>query len=169
MFLTKHKRITMSTRLQTNPNLTLHSDRYFNGMQVQVSNGPLILNYLESMDQVIQNAVSEHPRTIAIRIDLRLPKANGCLDCPNEYDNSVMSKFIDSLKAQVNADQARRRRLKKRHFTCSVRVIWVAEHDSVMQNHYHIVIFKNNDCYNLLGDITAIDVSADVKAPLFAA
>lgn len=145
----------MNTRLKTNTNLTLFTDRYFQGMKVQVSHGPLVLSYLESMNQVMQNAVSDHSRTLAIRVDLRLPSGINCPDVPLAYDNSVISRFVESLKAQIKADQIKRRRLNKRSFSCSVRVIWVAERDSSMNNHYHIVILINNDCYDCLGDITA--------------
>jgi hypothetical protein len=145
----------MNTRLKTNTNLTLFTGRYFQGMKVQTSHGPLILSYLESMNQVLQNAVYDHKRTLVIRVDLRLPSRINCPDVPLAYDNSVISRFIESLKAQIKADQIKRSRLKKRSFPCSVRVIWVAERDSSMNYHYHIVILVNNDCYRGLGDITA--------------
>jgi hypothetical protein len=145
----------MNTRLKTNTNLTLFTGRYFQGMKVQTSHGPLVLSYLESMHLVMQNAVSDHKRTLAIRVDLRLPSSINCPDVPLAYDNSVISRFVESLKAQIKADQIKRRRLKKRSFPCSVKLIWVAERDSSMNNHYHIVILINNDCYDCLGDITA--------------
>jgi hypothetical protein len=145
----------MNTRLKANPNLTLFTDRYFQGMKVQVAHGPLVLSYLESMNQVLQNTVYDHKRTLAIRVDLRLPNSINCPDVPLAYDNSVMSRFIESLKAQIKADQIKRFRMGKRAFKCTVRVIWVAEHDSSMNNHWHIVILINNDCYDCLGDITA--------------
>jgi len=145
----------MNTRLKTNTNLTLFTDRYYHGIKVQTSHGPLVLNYLESMNQVLQNAVYDHKRTLAIRVDLRLPGGINCPDVPLAYDNSVISRFIESLKAQIKADLIKRRRLSKRSFPCSVRVIWGAERDSSMNYHYHIVILVNNDCYRDLGDITA--------------
>lgn len=147
----------MNTRLKTNTNLTLFTGRYFQGMKVQTSHGPLILSYLESMNQVLQNALNEHSRTLAIRIDLRLPQVADCPDFPQAYDNSVMSKFIDSYKAQVRADQVKRGRDDKRVFKCEVKFIWVAEHDSVMNDHWHLVILINKDCYDRLGDITATE------------
>jgi hypothetical protein len=155
--LTNTSEVIMNTRLPTNPNLTLHTDRYFRGMQVQISHGPLISNYLESMDQVIQNAVREHPRTLVIRIDLRVPQVFNCPDVPLAYDNSVMSRFTESFKAQVKANLIQRSRMGKRFFKCTMRVVWVAEHDSVMNDHYHLVILVNRDAYDHLGDITAIE------------
>lgn len=155
----------MNTRLQKNLNLILHFDKYFNGMEVQRSYRPLILNYLQSMDQVMQNALREHTRTLAIRVDLRLPQGVNCPDFPSVYDNSVMSRFTESLKAQVKANQMQRLRMGKRSYKCTVRVIWVAEHDSVMNNHYHILILVNKDAYDRLGDITAIkdNMAARIK------
>ena len=134
-------------------------------MPVQTSHGPLILSYLESMNQVLQNAVYDHKRTLAIRVDLRLPSGINSPHAPLAYDDSVISRLVESLNAQIKATHSKRRRLKKRSFPCSVRVIWVAERDSSMNYHYHIVILINNDCYDCLGDITADNIEISEHIP----
>ena len=103
----------------------------------------------------MQNALNDHSRTLAIRVDLRLPQGVDCPDFPLAYDNRVISRFTDSYKAQVKANQIERHRMGKRAFKCRVRVIWVAERDSVLNEHWHLVIFVNKDAYDQLGDITA--------------
>ncbi|NQY88623.1 MAG: inovirus Gp2 family protein [Colwellia sp.] len=145
----------MNARLKTNPNLTIHTDRYFNGMKVQVSHGPLVREYLAKIDQVMQYAVMDCNRILAIRIDLRFPEAINCLDVPLAYDNTAISRFIESLKAQLIADLNNKSKMGIRVFTSNFRYIWVREKDTAMNDHHHLVLFFNKDAYNHLGDITA--------------
>lgn len=147
----------MKTRLASNTNLTLHSEPYFQGKPVQVNHGDLIHSYLVRIDQVIRNALSNYPRTLVIRIDLRLPQRTNDPDSPCEYDNQVITRFIASLKAQLNAAQAKKYKEKKRIYPCILRYVWCCERDTSANNHYHLALFFNRDAYNYLGVITATE------------
>jgi len=145
-----------NARLTTNLNLTIHSDTHYHTMPIQLDHGVLIHQYLQRIDVTLQNAISEHPRTLAVRIDLRLPEMINCPDYPCPYDNTVISKFIASLKAQVAADLKMKGNEQRIH-SCTIRYIWVRERDSSSNVHYHLVLLFNNDTYNHIGDITAIE------------
>ncbi|KFE09659.1 hypothetical protein DN36_1398 [Vibrio cholerae] len=54
--------------------------------------------YLDRIDDVMDKAISDHPRTTVIRVDLKFP-------CTIKYEIAqVMKRFISSLSAQINAD-----------------------------------------------------------------
>tara|TARA_R110001599_G_C12115419_1_gene648394 strand:+ start:284 stop:958 length:675 start_codon:yes stop_codon:yes gene_type:complete len=147
----------MNVRLRNNTNLSLHTASHYQEHTVQLQHGPLIADYLESISQVFHNAISEHSRTLAIRIDLRLPNTIKCPDYPFAYGNSIISKFTASLKAQLKAHQLKKQSMGKRAIPCTLRYVWVNERDSVLNDHYHMVLFFNKDAYDRLGDIRAIE------------
>lgn len=149
----------MNKRLHSNTNLTLHSTGNYDGLPVQTQYGPLIENYLNPILSTLQSAVDEHPRTCAMRVDLRLPVQEETIS------PRVISKFFDSLKAQVKADLIKRNKEQKRVRSCSVRYIWVKERNAALKSHYHVLILVNNDCYHCLGrfDKTEGNMAARIK------
>jgi len=149
----------MHIRLHSNTNLTLHSSDNYNGIPVQTQHGALIENYLNPILSTLQNAIDEHSRTLAIRVDLRLP------DQEELISPRIISKFFDSLKAIIRADLAKRKREHGRVHPCSVRYIWVKEKNEALKSHYHLLILLNNDCYNSLGrfDKTEGNMAARIK------
>ena len=58
--------------------------------------------------ETVLRALDVHPRLTALRVDLRLP------DVPAATDAAVISRFINALKARINAYQKRKRREGKR-------------------------------------------------------
>ncbi|VCV82123.1 hypothetical protein BANRA_05072 [Escherichia coli] len=58
--------------------------------------------------EMVLCALDVHPRLTALRVDLRLP------DVPAATDAAVISRFINALKARINAYQKRKRREGKR-------------------------------------------------------
>lgn len=135
----------MSHRHSSNRNLTLYSGATWQGHPVQTKCGSLISHYLERILNVIQCAVDEHPRTWVIRCELSFP------DNGYEPDTAVISRFIDSLKAQIKAHEARKRREGKRIHYCHLRYVWVKERASSHVWHYHVALFVNRDAYFTLG------------------
>lgn len=135
----------MSTRHPSNPNLRLHLEEVWQGFPVQIQRGSLVVNYLDSINQVIQRAVTEHPRTCVFRCDLNFP-AEGY-----EPDTAVISRFTDSLKAQIKAHEARKLKVGKRVHPCHLRYVWVKERNSSQIWHYHVALFVNRDAYFTLG------------------
>ncbi|CAA0097830.1 Uncharacterised protein [BD1-7 clade bacterium] len=133
----------MNTRLANNTNLSLHNRSTWNNRPVLQQKGGLIINYLERIEQVAQLALAEYPRTFVARVDLRLPD--------HYEDSSAVSRFIQSLKAQIHADQQYRRRVEKRSHCCRLRYVWARERNQAHQDHYHLLLFFNSDAYNCLG------------------
>ena len=58
--------------------------------------------------ETVRHALNVHPRLTALRVDLRLP------DVPAATDAAVISRFINALKARIDAYQKRKHREGKR-------------------------------------------------------
>jgi len=148
----------MNKRHKENSNLILHNKDHYCGIPLQIQRGDLIQNYLKRIEETIRLAVKEHHRTLAVRVDLHLP-AEGT------FNSDVISKFTDSLNAQIGADSSNKRRLDKRVHPCTLRFIWVKEKHQSTQFHYHVLLLLNRDRYHCLGDYknTAGNTAARIK------
>lgn len=141
----------MNTRYTNNPNIHLHTSTEFNGLPVQTSHGDLAQEYLERIQLTINRSLQEHPRTLAIRVDLRVPnKFNGYLD------SGVIKRFIASLRKQISYDSEVKRNAGDRVHPCTVRYVWAKE-STGSHFHYHLVLFVNHDRFNCLGDYSATE------------
>ncbi|MBR9873168.1 MAG: inovirus Gp2 family protein [Vibrionaceae bacterium] len=109
-------------------------------------------SYLTSIQNVMNNALADHPRTMMVRFDLHLPSQGNCPDSPQMYDTSVITQFIESFKAHVNADLAKKKGVQKRVHPCHLRYIWAKEMNEARQPHYHLALFVNKDKYFTLGE-----------------
>lgn len=77
-----------------------------------------------------------------------------------------MSRFIDSLKAQIAAYRHQRTRGGKRCHYTSVRYVWVLEQpEPGGKKHYHLALFVNTDTFNDLGsyDETGIGLASMIQ------
>ncbi|PHI30137.1 inovirus Gp2 family protein [Budvicia aquatica] len=112
------------------------------------SYGPLNPDYLNRMTKTIQAALKEHPRTFALRVDLRLPD-----DILARTDPALISRFMDSLKAKLKADLAKKESEGKRVHPSTLRYVWVREfNEQEDKKHYHVLLLLNKDAYAFLGD-----------------
>jgi len=136
----------MNTRSKRNKNLTLTKSNRFRGLRVQTKCGPLCIEYLDKIYDTVEKALDEHPRTIAIRVDLRFPKFDKV-----EYEGRVITDFIRSLESQVKSEQYRKERERDRVHKCTIRYVWVKERNTALNEHYHLVLLFNKDRYNWLG------------------
>ncbi|MGG4672779.1 inovirus Gp2 family protein [Providencia sp. Me1] len=96
---------------------------------------------------VINQAVDEFPRTLALRVDLRFP-AN------YNYSRSSreITRFIESLKAKLSVDCLRKNKLWGRRWRNRLRYIWVRETgNSNRRKHYHALLLLNKDLYHSAG------------------
>ncbi|AVL75965.1 MULTISPECIES: inovirus Gp2 family protein [Providencia] len=96
---------------------------------------------------VINQAVDEFPRTLALRVDLRFP-AN------YNYSRSSreITRFIESLKAKLSVDCLRKNKLWGRRWRNRLRYIWVRETgNSNRRKHYHALLLLNKDLYHGAG------------------
>ncbi|HAT3695038.1 TPA: inovirus Gp2 family protein, partial [Serratia marcescens] len=90
-----------------------------------------------------------YPRTYVRRIDLRIPD-----EVYEQYcdDSTLITRFMESLKAQIKQTQKRKRREGKRVHPCNVRYVWSREFGEVKgKKHYHIALMLNNDAYYSTG------------------
>lgn len=133
-----------------NSNLTLHYDNHYQGLPLYAKNKPYIREQLDAIYGVMNKAIDDHPRTIAIRVELRFPQG---IVAPES--NTVISRFIAAFKAKIKADIHRRRKQGKRVPDTRVRSIWVRECSRSLNHHYHMVIFLNMDTYYSVGDLNA--------------
>ncbi len=141
----------MNQRHPTNKNLTLHVDPIFNSYPVNLNHGPLIVNYLQRSLNVIQTTLAHHPRTFVIGFTLRAPAGLSVMP-----DNAI-SRFIESLKAQITADRLKAARTNHRVHQTGVRYLWTKERDTAQHSHYHVLLFLNADTYRALGNKQADD------------
>ena len=129
---------------------------------LNVNHGSLNEVILNRLVDTTNNAIDEYPRTMAVRVDLRLPSIPDLqnhfkVDTPShklKVDHAVISRFIDSLKSQIREDLKRKRNDGRRVHSCRVRYCWVRELGSKSeQHHYHLILFFNKDTYAHLGDL----------------
>jgi len=135
----------MRKRHPENTNLTLHHSGPWNGYDVQLQRGPLFIPYLERIHQTMEREADRQARTMAVRVDLKLPR-HGYM-----RDGDLFGFFIQSLQAQIDADMDRRRREGRRGPACKVGYVCVKETADAFHHHYHLCLFLNGECYRGLG------------------
>lgn len=104
-------------------------------------------NYQNIFVDVINLAVAEFPRTLALRVDLRFP-------VNYEYNDSSreITRFIESLKAKLKADCKRKNKHWRRHWQNTLRYVWVREKGNRNgRKHYHALLLFNKDLYHGAG------------------
>ncbi|EMB8466182.1 inovirus Gp2 family protein [Enterobacter hormaechei] len=117
--------------------------------------GSHVKSYKERIIEVINKAVKEHGRTLAIRVDLHDPVIldNGdTISCIANTDSGSISRFTNSLKAKLAADEQRKRKEGKRVHPNTLRYAWVREFTQNGKRHFHVFLFLNKDAYYHLGD-----------------
>jgi len=138
------------TRNPRNTNHRLHFEGTYRGFPVQPMHGPLIAEYLQVLYLTMYRAVSEHPRTFAFRVDLRLPEHMDA--APYEDSNRVIESFIASFKAKIRHNRNMAKQKYDRVHDTTVRYVWARETGGYGKPHFHLVIFLNNDAFYTLGD-----------------
>ncbi|EBE0587708.1 inovirus Gp2 family protein, partial [Salmonella enterica] len=90
----------------------------------------------------LNKSLREYHRTMILRIDLRLPE-----NSPYEKDSTLITRFMESLKSQKNADRLNKISLRKRTHHCRIRYVWVREFNNKGKKHYHLALFFNQEAY----------------------
>ncbi len=133
-------------------NLSINNRPLFRGYPI-ISKYSLNSQYLESIYKVLETATSTQSRNLIIRVDLHLPHSSADRDLPSYYQSTLISTFIESLKAIITADQKKKLRQGQRTHSCPLRYIWVKEQvPGTVVPHYHIALLLNGDCYRGLGN-----------------
>lgn len=141
-------------RLQTNKNLTVFNELHFRGLPVMQEKGPLILEYLERLHDVIQWTAECYPRIFAVRFDLRFPQ--GYMNHDEDMDSRVIGRFIASLRAKVKHNRLCASRTNNRVHDTIIRYVWAKEYgDQEGRPHYHFLILVNRDAFHTLGHFTS--------------
>jgi len=136
----------MSIKHPTNKNLTLQSDKTYNGLSIQTHRGFVVAEYLDSIKSVIDRSLQAHPRTIAIRFDLRFPD-----QYPSPDGIPVITRFFKSLRALIDADLHRKKKHGIRVRDTDLRYVWAKEQGDAGKEHYHVAVFLNRDTYAHVG------------------
>lgn len=96
---------------------------------------------------VINQAVDEFPRTLALRVDLRFPANYNYSSSSRE-----ITRFIESLKAKLRVDCSRKNKHWERRWQNRLRYVWVREiGNRNNRKHYHVLLLLNKDFYHGAG------------------
>ncbi|HED1422649.1 TPA: inovirus Gp2 family protein [Kluyvera georgiana] len=134
----------------------------FNFEILDHQHAPFNHRYLEKIEQTLFYAQEEHPRTLAIRVDLHLSPSwlmDDTVKCHPNLSPDLLSRFICSLKAQIWYYRKSSEREMKRAHPCTLRYFWVREIDTAALPHYHFVLFVNKDLFRGLGNIKTSDTN----------
>lgn len=118
--------------------------------------GPLNLNYMSRISDIINKATKAHARTSVFTFILRLPEYRDTGDSiasdPN-LSSGLMERFKGGLKSRIAAHQQRLKRDKSQVCPTDLRYLWVREvGQSCGKDHYHVAIFVNKDTFRGLGN-----------------
>jgi hypothetical protein len=114
--------------------------------------GLLFSGYQLNIETTVKIAALRHPRLFAVRVDLRLPREAALL-IKAQTDSAVITRFIESLKAQIKADLNRKAKAGKRVHPCELFYAWAREFGAKLHHrHYHALLLFNKDTYAFLGD-----------------
>ena len=118
------------------------------------SYGTLNERYVTRIKETLDKCIEEYPRTMVLRLDLHFPS-----DKQKTYrkDSTLVTKFIASLKSQIDAEYKRKDKNRVRVHKTSIRYIWAREvselkyrgilEDNVQPIHYHVALMLNKDAY----------------------
>ncbi len=139
-------------------------------MLLNNNHGSLNQNYVDRIIDTINFSLSEYPRTMAIRVDLRLPyipepSNHMDADMPVNFlsiNRKVVSRFFASLQAQIKHDLDCKKKEGKRVHECSVRYAWVMECSMEHKWHYHVLLLLNKDTYAHIGNYNNVNVQSNL-------
>lgn len=126
----------------------IHTPSY-QGYPLIPTHKPYIKQYLDINEEVLNASLGDHPRTLAARIDLRIPYGA-------KNDPAVISRCFEALGEKIQVDLDARERNGQRRRKCQLRYIWAREQEDGANEHYHVVIFLNGDCYMSLGEMSVL-------------
>lgn len=140
----------MTARLPENTNLSYYVNNDYRGLPLLKKCYPYIEDYLERCYDVLMHALLRYPSVTGIRFDLHYP---GDSPLPaNAFSNTVMSRFIKTLRERIARDQLIASREGKRVHMTELDYVWVREIAESQRPHYHVMVFLNNQAFMSLGD-----------------
>ena len=132
---------------------TLKANNQYQGLKIHSPLEESSELYLKQLKALLDKSTEESTRTIAFRFDLRFP-----VDYKDDAEK-VITKFFESLKAQLKAKEAKTLREGKRVYPSRLRYAWVRENDGAKHDHFHIVIILNKDAFSVLGNFKSTNAN----------
>lgn len=136
-----------------NPNQTLYIEGTFKGLPTLPGHGPFVMEYLNALYRVLQQALNANSRVSALRLDLRFPLGMEARDV--HISNAYITRFIESLKAKVRHNRQRVKERDGRVHDTDVRYVWAREVGKEGRVHYHVALFVSSDAFFSFGKITS--------------
>ncbi|PJE53689.1 inovirus Gp2 family protein [Marinomonas sp. BSi20584] len=128
---------------------SLYYGSKYQGVRVYTKKGALVENYLVKTFHTIKQAIKSNPRTFAIRFDLHFfPEIESS-------ESFIITKFFESLKAQIKANRTKASRNNVRTHLSDVRYVWCREREKSKNAHYHVLLLFNADAFDSLGKVNA--------------
>ncbi|MCT4737193.1 inovirus Gp2 family protein [Raoultella ornithinolytica] len=115
---------------------------------------PLNRNHVKRIQDTLNKSLNEYSRTFVLRVDLRLPESSA--DYYNT-DSSLITRFIASLKAQIEFNLLKRQNAGKRIHPCGFRYIWAREFSRTGKKHYHVALLLNRENYAYPGNYRSVN------------
>ncbi|SFU48990.1 inovirus Gp2 family protein [Halomonas korlensis] len=140
----------MTQRHKSNPNLHLGLNTSFRDMPIQEEYLPMVTEYLDVLQETLENALHEYPRVLAFRVDPVIPTEISELMTVVDH-HWLIGKFIASLKAIIKHDREQKRRSGWVPDT-RVRYVWCREVGENGKPHYHFFLILNRDAYHMIGE-----------------
>ncbi|MDR9499950.1 MAG: inovirus-type Gp2 protein [Hydrogenovibrio sp.] len=138
----------MPKRHPLNKELTLSYENHYRQAPVNVSRGPMIVEYMDGLIQTYKNQKAQYPKVFAVMITLYFPADWSEIE---RVQADYFSRFMASLRAQIDS-HTQRRRLQGDGRTNQVRFCRVVEDGSQRGLHIHAVLFFNGHAFRALGD-----------------
>lgn len=113
--------------------------------------------YQTRINTTLSNSLFIHPRTMVVRVDLRLPEKNTEQESSEKENTtkslSPMTRFFESLKSKIKYDLIRKEESWQKKLSCELRYVWVREFGPINgKKHFHVLLFLNKDIYHTLGN-----------------
>jgi len=137
----------MNKRVPNNHNLTLWMEPQYQGLKIN-RNHELVTEYLHKLLRVINSATTEHPRTLAVLVELHCEVPTPEL----ANSNQVMQDFKAALDSRMTSYMTRREARGQRVYPCKVRWVWAREQKDSHVPHFHVMLLFNRDTFSSLGD-----------------
>jgi hypothetical protein len=129
-----------------NRNLTVVNSSQFEGLSILGLENGFYAEYLQRNYEVMNHVLKKYSKVFAVRVDLHIPEG------AKRMDTAVITRFMDSLKAQLKSDYLSKSRSSEGQVHASdVFYIWVKEVSNTGRDHYHICLFFNGHAYRCLG------------------
>lgn len=141
--------MNLPTRNPMNHNQTLYYDTSYKGFPLWSQHAPYIKEDLSGLHDTMERALNEHLRTLAVRFDLKVPLAG-----MPAHRVAPMEDFFRAINRKVRTKYENEKKVKPYPHESTVRYVQKVE-QSVHSpyEHYHVVLFVNNDVFRQVGNL----------------